>query len=139
MPDFGAIPWLGVLVAVVASQIIGFLWYGPLFGKSWLAALGKTEEELKAGSKQGLGNAIVIGIVASIVTAIALAIILTMSQTPDLASGAKIGLLGAVGLVATFIVTMSAYEQRNPTGAWIAIGNQVVTLPVMGAIIGAMW
>lgn len=139
MPDFGAIPWLGVLVAVVASQIIGFLWYGPLFGKPWLAALGKTEEELKAGSRAGLGNAIVIGVLCSVVAAIALAIILTMSDTPDLESGSKIGFLAAIGFVASYIVITTAYEQRNPSLGWIAIGNQVVTLTVMGAIIGAMW
>jgi hypothetical protein len=27
--------WLAILVAVVASMIIGFVWFGPLFGKIW--------------------------------------------------------------------------------------------------------
>lgn len=27
---------LGVLLAVVASFIVGFLWHGPLFGKQWM-------------------------------------------------------------------------------------------------------
>jgi hypothetical protein len=27
--------WLAILVAVVASMVIGFLWFGPLFGKIW--------------------------------------------------------------------------------------------------------
>lgn len=135
MPDFGAIPWVGVLAAVVASQVIGFLWYGPLFQKPWLAAMGKTKEEMDSAAA---GPAIAVGIVCSAVAAVTLAIILTMSQTPDAMSGAKIGLLGAV-LVASYIELTTMYEQRSTTLGWIAMGNQVVTLAVMGAIIGAMW
>ena len=140
MPDVSSIPWLGVLVAVVASQIIGFLWYGPLmFVKPWTAALGKTEEEMKAAGQEGLGAAIGVGVVCSIVTAMALALILSMSRTPDVMSGVKIGLLAAVGFVVSYILITTMYEQRNPTLAWIASGNQIVTLAVMGAILGAMW
>jgi hypothetical protein len=33
--------WLAVLVAGVgASALLGFLWYGPLFGKMWMRASG---------------------------------------------------------------------------------------------------
>lgn len=27
--------WLAILAAIVASMIIGFVWFGPLFGKVW--------------------------------------------------------------------------------------------------------
>ncbi len=27
--------WLGVLVGVILVQLLGFLWYGPLFGAMW--------------------------------------------------------------------------------------------------------
>ena len=47
MPDLGAINWLSVLIAVVAAQVLGFLWYGPLFSKQWMAALGWTPEQMK--------------------------------------------------------------------------------------------
>lgn len=43
--DFSSFSWLAVLAAVVANMVLGFLWYGPLFGKSWRAAVGKTEED----------------------------------------------------------------------------------------------
>ncbi len=28
---------IGILLAIVASYIIGFIWHGPLFGKQWIA------------------------------------------------------------------------------------------------------
>lgn len=134
--DWGEIPWLGVLVAVVASQVIGFLWYGPLFGAPWRAAMGITPEA--AADRSGLGTAVGTGVVASIVAAIALALLMSFSDSPDTTTGWQMGLLAAL-VVAAYIVIAMAYEKTNRTVAWIGIGNQLVTLVVMGAILGAMW
>ena len=45
MLDLSGLNWLAILVATVAAFVLGGLWYGPLFGKAWMAALGKTEED----------------------------------------------------------------------------------------------
>ena len=42
--------WLAVLVAVVASFVFGWLWYGPLFGRKW-AALMKMPADMKPDPK----------------------------------------------------------------------------------------
>lgn len=38
---------LAILVAAAAGFLVGGLWYGPIFGKIWMAENGFTEEELK--------------------------------------------------------------------------------------------
>ena len=38
---------LAILVAAAAGFLVGGLWYGPLFGKMWMAENGFTEDELK--------------------------------------------------------------------------------------------
>lgn len=135
MPDLGAIDWLGVLIAVVAAQILGFLWYGPLFGKQWMAALGTTQEEIQ---QEGPGVAIAVGVVASILNAVAIALILLMSDTPDLISGAKIGLLTSIAFAAAAVVSNSMFEKRPPTLMWLYAAYLVLSITMMGAIIGAM-
>ena len=135
MPDLGSIDWLGVLIAVVVAQVLGFLWYGPLFGKRWMAAVGKTREEIQA---DGPGAAIAVSIVASILHAVGIAIILAMSDTPDLVSGVKIGLLASVGFAAAAAVTNSMFEGRPPILLSLYAGYLVLSITVMGAIIGAM-
>ena len=45
--------YLAVLAASVAAMIIGAIWYGPVFGKSWMNYMGKTEEDLKEGFNPG--------------------------------------------------------------------------------------
>ena len=134
--EWGEIPWLGVLVAVIASQVIGFLWYGPLFGKPWRASMGITEEQMQ--DRSGLGAAMATGIVASIVAVVALALLMSFVDSPDATTGWQMGLLAAL-LVAAYIVITTAYEQRDKTLQWISIGNQLVTTIVVGVILGAMW
>ena len=49
MPDPGSLNPLAILVAAFVSAALGAAWYSPLLlGKQWIAATGKTEEELGA-------------------------------------------------------------------------------------------
>jgi hypothetical protein len=38
--SLGDLEWLAILAGTVAMFIVGWLWYGPLFGKKWGAANG---------------------------------------------------------------------------------------------------
>lgn len=44
------INWLAVLAASLVGFGVGFLWYGPLFGKVWMAESGMTEEKVAEGN-----------------------------------------------------------------------------------------
>lgn len=57
-----------VLAATVLAFLLGGLWYGPLFGRAWLRALGKTEDELEPSAKP-----FVISFFAALLTAVILA------------------------------------------------------------------
>ena len=39
--------WLAVVLAALGGFVVGGIWYGPVMGKSWMAAVGKTEDDLK--------------------------------------------------------------------------------------------
>lgn len=39
-----------VLLAALVPMVIGFLWYGPLFGKAWMKASGMTPEMAREAS-----------------------------------------------------------------------------------------
>jgi len=42
-------PWI-LLVAALVPMIVGFVWYGPLFGKAWMRTNNFTEQSLKKGN-----------------------------------------------------------------------------------------
>ena len=46
--DFGSLNYLAILVAAVATFMLGSVWYTALFGKAWQKAHGVTEEDMKA-------------------------------------------------------------------------------------------
>ncbi|MEE8297052.1 MAG: DUF1761 domain-containing protein, partial [Hyphomicrobium sp.] len=46
--DFAGLSYFAIVIAAVVSFLFGWLWYGVLFPKAWVEAVGKTEEELRA-------------------------------------------------------------------------------------------
>jgi hypothetical protein len=42
---------LAVLACGVLAMVIGYVWYGPLFGKKWMEVVGATEMDIEARKK----------------------------------------------------------------------------------------
>jgi len=131
--------WIAHLLAAVAAFGIGFLWYHPkTFGNAWMRGVGMTNEKMAEGNM-----ALRYGLV------FLMALILTvfvaffgggheekvLSRTEHFAfHGAQ--LAGVV--VMPILVIISLFEQLNFKTIAINVGYWIVTLTVMGAIIGAM-
>lgn len=41
------INWWAIIVCAVASMVLGSIWYGPLFGKTWLRIIGASEMDIE--------------------------------------------------------------------------------------------
>lgn len=133
MPSFD-VNWLAVLVATVAAMVIGFLWYGPVFGKIWMAAMGKTQEEIRAA---GSSMAIPISVITALITALALAVVMNAAGADTVSEGIVWGLFASIGFIATSQMNNAVYEGRNSTVTMLYIFYQLFTLAVMGTIIAA--
>lgn len=79
--------WIAILVAAVATWIIGALIYGLLFSKLWLQLTGYTKEQLKPHMWK-----MPISIFLPILTAIGLALILKAAHVDNLTTGLMITL-----------------------------------------------
>lgn len=53
-----AIDYLAVLVFVVLAMPVGFLWFGPLFGKAWARHMGFDTMEPAGGAAMGKSMAL---------------------------------------------------------------------------------
>ena len=40
------INYLAVVVSAIAAMVVGYLWYGPLFGRQWRHLMGVTKESM---------------------------------------------------------------------------------------------
>ena len=131
--QLGEINYLAVIVAALAHMAIGFLWYGPLFGETWIRSIGKTREEIAGG-----GNVpYVVSTLSTLVMAFALALLLTLPDQVNVVTGIVFGLLAAVGFIAPAVATGAVFESRPWTVTLLTIGYEGVSLLVMGAILGA--
>src|SRR5258706_4307004 len=69
-PDIHLNYW-AILVAVAATMALGFLWYGPIFGKAWMKEMG-----IPAGSKPDpkvMRRGLILMLIGSFLTAFVLA------------------------------------------------------------------
>src|SRR5258706_7356013 len=69
-PDIHLNYW-AILVAVAATMALGFLWYGPIFGKAWMKEMG-----IPAGSKPDpkvMRRGLILMLIGSVLTAFVLA------------------------------------------------------------------
>ena len=63
---------------VVASFVFGYLWYGPLFGKTWLQLMGKNPEDCK-GKKPPV-SALLLTLLGAAFTTVAMGFLLNAAK-----------------------------------------------------------
>jgi hypothetical protein len=132
--DFSLINWPAVLVAALSAFMVGGIWYSPvLFGNAWLADSKLTSKDVEQGNK-----AKIFGFTAvfALIMAANLAIFLADSKT-DVTWGATAGFLAGIWTFGA-IATHSLFELKSWRYVFINGGYSVVSLTLMGAIIG-LW
>lgn len=132
MFSLAGINWLAVIVGVVVSNALGFLWYGPLFGKAWAKALGKKMEDL-----QGSPTMYVVTVVASLITMIVLGAAVAAFGSSTIVEGAVVGALLYFGIAGTQSYVGTTFEGRSMTVWQISALYNLVVFVIMGAVFAA--
>ncbi len=128
------INWVALLVATAVKFAIGGIWYAPpVFGKKWQALTNQTPEIVK----ERMGQAMTTDLVMSFITAVVLAHAMQATGLRGWQSGAELGCLAWLGFIAPTMRAAYAYEGRSLILYAINAGYLLVSLTVMGAIIGA--
>ena len=136
--------YVAILACGVAAMVVGFVWYGPLFGKKWADLMGwgtLTPEAMK--EKQ---RAAVPGYIASFVGALVMAYVLQHGLVFGNAylnmSGVNAGLMGAfwfwLGFVAPVTVGQVFWDGK-PWMLWLINAGYWLVQMVVMAIILSLW
>jgi hypothetical protein len=124
---------LAVLVAALAGFVIGGSWYGPVFGKPWMAASGMSRE------KGAQGNlALTFGLAFVLNAIIAIGISMLLGGQRGLFLGLHEGLAAGVFFVATSLGVIYLFEHRPLKHYLINAGYQLVNFAAIGMIVG-LW
>jgi len=136
--DFSAINWLAVIAASLVGFAIGFVWYGPLFGKPWMASLGITPDKTQQGNMAKIfGLSFVFQLIMSFCLAMFFYGDPTAAAAITAGSGAFYGFLTGIGWVATAMAVNALYEQKSWVYMVINGGFWTVVFTLMGLILGA--
>lgn len=132
-----AVSYPMILLAAVASFLFGAVWYGG-FSRRWLAALGKSDAELKASA--GFAGPMIVTFIAQVLMAWVLTGILAHLLKGGVAVSARNGMLSAgilwFGFVATTLASNHSFQGARRMLTLIDAGHWLGVLLIQGAIIG---
>jgi len=127
--------WVAIVIAAIAQFIIGWIWYGPLFGKPWMSMMGMSQQSM---SREGMRKTMTLTFIGSLVTAAVLSMLVGWMGAKTLSAGIAAGFWAWLGFVAT--VTLGGVLFAKMSWNLYILNNayQLVSLAVMGAIL-AKW
>ena len=132
--DLGAVNWIAVVVAAVASMALGFVWYMVL-GNQWMGALGKTREQIMASGNQAAP--FIIAFLMQLVMAYSLALFTPrLMGSTTLVNGLIVGFHVWLGFVITSMIINHRYQGSKWSLTLIDGGYLLGVLLVQGAVIG---
>src|SRR5258706_2519733 len=137
------ISYLAVLVAAASSVVLGFLWYGPLFGKMWMKWTGmKMPKTMTPKMKQMMMRSYGLTIVGSLIMSFVLAHALIFASAYLPITGVAAGLMTGVWNWLGFVVPISLNSVLWEGKSWklwaLNNGYALVALSMMGVIL-AIW
>lgn len=130
--------YLTILIAAIESMVIGFLWYGPVFGKTWMKEMGWSKDKLEKSkpSSQEMNKLYGIQAVASLFMAFVLAHALVFASsylnTSGVSAGLQTGFWNWLGFIAPVTLGSVLWEGKSWKLWCLNNAYHLTTLLVMG-------
>ena len=136
------INYLAVAVSALVIMIIGYLWYGPLFGKRWALLSGLPEDAMSNTNSKEVRISYAImafgALLMSFVLAHAIIFANTYMQITGPLSGVVVGFMNWLGFVIPVSIGTVLWE-RKPWTLWMINAGYYLTILVIGGALLAAW
>lgn len=133
--------YLAVVLCAVAAMVLGFLWYGPLFGKEWMKLVGMQKDKM-LGANENMGKTYGMMFLANLLMAYVLAHFVWYAAPGSLTLliAVKTAIWAWLGFIATYALTKHLFAvDRKPFKLYVIdTGYYLVSLVVMGSIFGVL-
>lgn len=128
------INYWAILVCMVASMLVGYIWYSmPVFGRVWANLIGKTQEDLKKGAGPAMGLAVVLSFIAAYV----FAHVIDYVGADTIQEGLQTGFWMWLGFLFVVIWMQNIFAQRPFKLTLINAGYHLVQFLIFGAVLAA--
>lgn len=129
------INWWAVVAATAINMFLGFLWYGPLFGRAWLRLMEKGADEIEGGSNPAT---YLLPMAGAFISALVLAVVISFLRVYTWWSGMAWGALLFFAFGGTSLLTSGVFEERKQGLSWMFIGYMAIAHAIEGAMF-AVW
>ncbi len=131
-----SINYMAVIVAAIVNMVLGFLWYGPLFGKPWMKMMGYSKEDMEKAKKSGMMPKLyAITAVGALVMAYVLAHFVQLGSSATAMDGAMVGFWVWLGFIATTTLSSVLWERKPWSLYALNNGYYLVLLLINGALL----
>jgi hypothetical protein len=127
---------LGVFFAAVISMVIGSIWYGPLFGKTWMKLQGCTIKDIEKAKQKGMAILYFVNFIGALVLAYVLGYLMILTGMESVVGGVQLGILIWVGFISTVGLGIVLWEGKPFKLYVLVMGYWLVNLALAGAILG---
>lgn len=141
------INWLPMIVAAFIPLVLGAIYYGPVFGKSWMDSLGYTEEDLRGGNPAVIyGSALLLAFILSMALNFTIdglhkdindAGELFLNSDNNFKHGAFHGFFMGLMIGIPVLITNSLFQRNSWKNIMINTGYWLLTFTIMGGLLDA--
>lgn len=136
------INYLAVLASAVVMMVLGGLWYGPLFGKQWLALMGWSEAEIEAKKAKGMGQSYALMALSALVLSFVMAHTLVFASAylneSGISAGLQTGFWNWLGFVVPVSLGTVLWEGKSWKLWMLNAGYYLVGLLLIGVLL-SLW
>lgn len=126
--------YLAILVAAIAGMVVGFLWYGPVFGKIWIKLSGFTPEQMAAAQARGMKKEYLLSFLGLLITAGVLEkVISTISL--NMKGTLMFVLMGWLAFLVPSFLNSVLWEGKSWKLYFLNIAERLVTFSVIAEIL----
>ena len=131
-----AVNYLSVVIASVVSFIVGFIWYGPLFGKLWMKLSNISEKDAKKAKEKGMAVPMLLNFIGTLVTAYVLAAFLQVLGAGTVSGAMAVAFWAWLGFIAaTTLLGGVLWENKSWNLFLLNGGYWLVTVEVIAAML----
>ena len=126
-----------VLAAAAVNMIVGFIWYGPLFGKMWKKLMGFTDVHMKS-MRLSVAQAILLGCVTAVAMSYVLGHFVVFEGVTDVGRAWELAFWLWLGFFATTTAGSFIWEGKPFKLFLLNTAEQLVALFLM-TLVFALW
>lgn len=141
------INFLAVALAALVPMVMGALYYGPIFGKTWMSSLGYTEKDFEGRNMPLIyGLALLMAGIMSFFMKLVVELThkdvnsageLIFGSHHTFGHGALHGAMLCLTLAVPVVVSLGLFQKNTAKNILLNVGFWVITWAIMGGILDA--